>query len=124
MIQVRIPVGRLIELNSDVTVVFDGYDASSCSMKTQEQHRRSKGNASKTYIFDGSMKLQVSKKAFLSNYENKNRLIKMLNPLLLSHGIAVMQAPADADYFVAKKCLDVSVQHSVWSLAVDTDILS
>ena len=72
------------------------------------------------YIFDENMTLQVSKKAFLSNYENKNRLINLLKPLLLSHGITVLQATADADYLVA---IETSLKQTVWYMAVDTDIL-
>ena len=57
-------VDRLLALNLYATVVFDGYNASSSSTKTHEQQRRSKKNASKTYIFDENMTLQVSKKFF------------------------------------------------------------
>ena len=76
---------HLHELKSYVTVVFDGYDATSSSTKTHEQQRRAKGSASKSYLFDENMKLQVKKNAFLSNYDNKNRLITMLKHLLVSH---------------------------------------
>ena len=69
------------------------------------------------------MTLQVSKKAFLSNYENKNRLINLLKPFLLSHGITVLQATADADYLIAKTCIEHSLKQTAWCVAVDTDIL-
>ena len=103
--------------------MFDGYNASSSSTKTHEQQRSSKKNASKTYIFDENMTLRVSKKAFLSNYENKNRLINLLKPLLFSHGITVLQATADADYLVAKTCIENSLKQTVCCVAVDRDIL-
>ena len=116
-------VDRLLALNLYVTVVFEGYNASSSSTKTHEQQKRAKKNASKTYIFYKNMTLQVSKKAFLSNYENKNRLINLLKALLLSHGITVLQATEDADYLVAKTCIENSLKQTVWYMAVDTDIL-
>ena len=106
-------LNRLHELKSYVTVVFNGYDATSSSTKTHEQQRRAKGSASKSYLFDENMKLQVKKNAFLSNYDNKNRLITMLKHLLVSHNINVVQAEADADYLVANTCLDLSVNNSL-----------
>ena len=59
------------------------------------------------------MKLQVKENAFLSNYDNKNRLTTMLKHLLVSHNINVVQAEADADYLLANTCLDLSVNNSV-----------
>ena len=82
--------------------------------KTHKQQRRSRGKVSKTYLFDGNRK-----SAFLSNYENKLRLISMLKSLLLFHGIEVEQATADADYLVTS-CLEDSMKHSIWCSAVDT----
>ena len=47
----------------------------------------------------------------------------MLKSLLLFHGIEVEQASADADYLVARRCLEDDMMHSIWCLAVDIDIL-
>ena len=107
----------------NVTIVFDGYDAGSTSTKSHEQQRRSRGSASKTYIFDGTMKLQVSKKAFLNNYENNKCFINIMKNHLVSREFSVIQVPLDADYYVVKTCFDISNRNSVWCNTVDTDIL-
>ena len=115
---------KIDNLQMNITVVFDGYDISSISTKSHEQQRRSSKSALKTYLFDGSMKLQVSKKAFLNNYENKKKqFINLLKNHLVCRGFSVIQAPSDADHCIAKKCFDISKENSVWCNTVDTDIL-
>ena len=41
----------------------------------------------------------------------------------VSHGIEVMQETAEADNLIARQCLEDSIKHKVWCMAVDTGIL-
>ena len=76
------------------TVVFDGY--STISPKTAEQQRRAQRVTSSDIMFDEDMATTTSQAAFLSN-SHKERLIDVVHHKMLTAGVVVKQADADAD---------------------------
>ena len=101
-----------------ITVVFDGY--STVSSKTAEQQRRAQRVTSSDIMFDEDMATTISQTAFLSNSHNKERLIDVVHHKMLTDGIVVKQADADADSLI------VSIAGSskpVVVVGTDTDIL-
>lgn len=59
-------------------IVFDGYTNNAINTKKYEQHRRSLKYTSADIFFDNTITATVAQDKFLSNENNKNRLISML----------------------------------------------
>lgn len=77
-------------------VVFDGYPDSPTT-KGEEQRRRVLGKTSADLQFSEGMPTLCSQAAFLSNRNNKDKLIKLLISRLQAKGVRTHQAEADAD---------------------------
>ena len=87
-------------------VVFDGYHAGP-SMKDCT-HRRRVGCQGRKVIFNTSMKLQMKKKEFLSNRENKQSLLALLGDKLCVSGCEVQHATRDADLLIVQTAVTLA----------------
>ena len=104
------------------TVVFDGY--STISPKTAEQQRRAQRVTSSDIMFDENMATTTSQAAFLSNSHNKEHLIDVVHQKMLTAGIVVKQADADADSLIVSTALALAGSSKpVVVVSTDTDIL-
>lgn len=120
----------LVHYGPGSIVVFDGYGSAS-STKSAEQQRRAKQNTSPDIVFELEMKTTTSKKAFLGNGRNKDRLIQKLKEKFEAVGIIVKQSVADADWLIASTAMITSTaidgaptQNSpVVVVGTDTDLL-
>ena len=102
-------------------VVFHGYQAS--TIKDMKHKRRSKGKHGMTMTFEKNMNLAVSKEVFLSNKENKQRFIFMLDEELSQIGCTVFHDTGDADCLIVKKTMESAAENNVVLVGDDTDLL-
>lgn len=108
------------------TIVFDGYpdDASMKSTKTAERLRRKTKLSAANVAFDETMTATMSKEHFLSNDNNKRRLISMLRGKLESEGFLVKVAVEDADRLIVTTAIDIAqTSESVVIVGEDTDLI-
>jgi len=104
------------------TVVFDGY--STISPKTAEQQRCAQRVTSSDIMFDENVATTTSQAAFLSNSHNKEHLIDVVHQKMLTAGIVVKQADADADTLIVSTALALAGSSKpVIVVSTDTDIL-
>jgi len=109
--------------SKDATVIFDGY-SEQMSTKTAEQKRRASKRTSPNIHFDLQTTVTVPQADFLSNSQNKARLINLLSQTLESEGVRVRQAIADADALIVKTALDIAREkNKVVVVGTDTDLL-
>ncbi|KAF0706902.1 Uncharacterized protein FWK35_00033648, partial [Aphis craccivora] len=85
---------------SNCVVVFDGYANTELNIKNSERQRRKNMYTSTNIIFEELMDVLTTQEKFLSNTENKMRLITMLTEKFLTSGILVRQAEDDADLLI------------------------
>ena len=102
-------------------VVFHGYQAS--TIKDMKHKRRSKAKHGMTMTFEKNMNLAVSKEVFLSNKENKQRFIFMLDEELSQIGCTVFHDTGDADCLIVKKTMESAAENNVVLVGDDTDLL-
>src|SRR6218665_614725 len=102
------------------TVVFDGY-GSTTSTKVAEQRRRAQKCTSVDIIFHDDMPTTTTQAAFLTNGNNKKRLIESLREKMLQAGIRVKQAEADADTLIVSTALAVAESEKLPVVVVGTD---
>ena len=106
------------------TVVFDGYGSEN-STKVVEQRRRAQHHMSSDILFDDNTPTTNSQSSFLSNVNNKARLIQALIEKMPLFGIRVKQAGSDADSLIISTALHVAeaAEAPVVVIGTDTDLL-
>lgn len=87
-------------------VVFDGYSNSKNSTKTAEQERRYRLKKSVDIHLNRDTEITVNQEQFLSNQNNKDRLINMLKSDLQKNGIQIQQASDDADVLIVNTAIE------------------
>lgn len=106
--------------------MFDGYPdvASEKSIKSAERLRRTTKRNAPDVEFSETMPVNMSKEQFLSNENNKQRLISLLTKRLTDEHFKVKQATEDADSLIVASAVDVA-RHSECAVIVgeDTDLL-
>lgn len=108
------------------TIVFDGYpdEASLKSTKSAERLRRKSKHSSANVVFTETMTATMPKEQFLSNDNNKERLISMLREKLVQQGFEVRQAVEDADTLIVNTAIQVAENFAtVIIIGEDTDLL-
>ena len=88
-------------------IIFDGYETQSTK---SSEHIRRKGKQGKCYDVDVKEEITVpcSQEKFLSNEENKSRLIKMTSQYLQIDGNTVVTCKEDADAFISATALNLA----------------
>lgn len=104
------------------TVVFDGYSAGPTT-KDATHNRRCKGSQHQVIDFSLGMKLQKKKEEFLSNSQNKQRIISYIGEKLRAKGFEVVHAKDDADYLIVKTAVTKAENSETIVLGNDTDLL-
>lgn len=105
----------------EITVVFDGYTDVN-STKRAEQKR--KGKKSADINFELHMKVTVQQDQFLSNENNKTRLINLLSQQMIDAGIEIQVAAGDADTSIVRCAIDKAPLHrTVAVVGEDVDLL-
>jgi 5'-3' exonuclease len=102
-------------------VVFDGYEAGP-STKDSTHQRRVECEGRKV-TFHLSTKLQLKKKEFLSNKENKQRFLELLGDALAKEGCEVIHARGDADTLIVQTAVRISEDRETVLVGDDTDLL-
>ena len=102
------------------TVGFDGY-SNATSTKVVEQRRRAQKHISCDIIFDEDTPTTTSQAAFLTNSQNKTRLIQALRDKMSMSGICFQQAKADADTLIISTALRLAEKTEVPVIVVGTD---
>ena len=112
-------------IGMDVTVVFDGYN-SLMSTKRAEQRRRASKGTSPDILFDEHMKPTTSQEAFMTNSNNKSRLINMLRHYCAEANIDTLQAEGDADPLIVSTALKLAepTKGPVVVVGSDADLVS
>jgi len=111
---------------SNCVVVFDGYENTELNIKNSERQRRKNMYTSTNIIFEESMDVLTTQENFLSNTENKMRLITMLTEKFSTSGILVRQAEDDADLLIVNTAIrntDDNIQVVVIGEDIDLHIL-
>lgn len=107
-------------------IVFDGYpeDAATKSTKYAERLRRQQQKTSVDVNFTENMKNTISQENFLSNDNNKNRLIQLLSEKLCAAGFICKQAHEDADRMIIITAIEkLNNYESVMIVGEDVDLL-
>ena len=103
------------------SVVFDGYQHSS---KDMVHKVRTKNLGCSNITPELSSCLTVRKTQFLSNTENKQRLIHLLSECLEKSGFSCCHAPADADVMICRTAVTLlKSKCNVTVVGDDTDLL-
>ncbi|XP_061723992.1 uncharacterized protein LOC133530150 [Cydia pomonella] len=89
------------------TVVFDGYENENC-VKNQERKRRAKGRMNTCVVIQENSEATMTQDQFLSNDQNKSRLITMLTLRLKSENIPVFQSKDDADTLIISTAIEIA----------------
>ena len=108
--------------DSNVTIVFDGYDNE--STKGHEHLQRNSVPQSSTVNINAENHVPFTQDRFLSNTENKSGLIAFLSLHLKRRGFIVVNCPGDADATIVKNALRYAKGNSgtVIVVADDTDV--
>ncbi|KYN03290.1 hypothetical protein ALC62_05871 [Cyphomyrmex costatus] len=109
----------------NAVVVFDGYpDDTSNSLKTWERCRRRQGTVCREFHFDENTKIHEKQTKFLSNDNNKKRLISMLSTELNSAGFETVIAEEDADALIIQTAYNLTpTVKTVIIIGEDIDLL-
>lgn len=110
----------------NTTIVFDGYpqDAAEKSIKSAERIRRTRNMPSASVVFDETMMVTMPKECFLSNDQNKMRLITMLTDKFKAKNFQVKQAVEDADPMIVSTAIDLAkLGGTVIIVGEDIDLL-
>ena len=106
------------------TVVFDGYADTVNSTKRAEQQRRSTTMTSVYIDFTEGMPVTVQQEHFLGNEKNKAKFISMLSHKMITEGIEVRQAEADADTKIVSCGVEkAAFNENVAVIGEDVDLL-
>ncbi|KAL4702881.1 hypothetical protein ACJJTC_005792 [Scirpophaga incertulas] len=106
--------------NSNVYVVFDGYKID--SIKSAERNRRALKYKCADIEFNADMPLKIAQDKFLSNNNNKSRLIDMLRIKLADNNIFTCQAESDADKLIVDTAINLETKNVV-IVSEDIDVL-
>jgi len=105
-------------------VVFDGYTNSDLMIKNQERRRRQNMIKSTDILIQETMDILISQQTFLSNDNNKMRLISILTDKLVESGINVLQAEDDADTLIVRTAIEKSIGNTkVVVIGEDVDLI-
>ena len=104
---------------NEVLVVFDGYASST----KDHEHIRWGYSGMPEVEITRQNRLTLTKDKFLTNFKNKDGLIKLLIQVFAEHGIRCEQATTDADTLIVKRAIDLSSKGAVNVIANDTDVL-
>ncbi|KAG5872325.1 hypothetical protein JTB14_037573 [Gonioctena quinquepunctata] len=110
----------------NVAVVFDGYpsEAEHKGMKSSERARRAMAHSPPEVIFEENTISKIPQDKFLSNDENKLRLIQLLKSKMEKHGIQVIQYEEDADRLIVTTALAKASDYDLVIIAgEDIDLL-
>lgn len=109
---------------ANCTVIFDGYTNSNNNIKSAERHRRQNINKSTDVFINESMDVQTSQEKFLSNDQNKIRLIAILTEKFLNSGVGVIQAEDDADTLIVQTAIQKTQNYrKVIVIGEDIDLI-
>lgn len=103
-------------------VVFDGYN-NGPQTKDCTHLRRTGGSTGPVVNFTVDMVVQSKKNDFLSNPENKNRLIHLLMDRFQRQGCETYQARADADLLIVQTTIAAAGRCDTVLIGEDTDLL-
>ena len=106
----------------NATVVFDGY-LTGPSTKDNTHARRSTLSESKKINFDPRMKFSGTQKNFLSNSENKARIIRLIGNHLEKANCSVIYCKDDADVDIAVTACKSFLSNNVTVVGEDSDVL-
>ncbi|KAF0717775.1 Uncharacterized protein FWK35_00027380 [Aphis craccivora] len=95
------------------TVVFDSYENTANSTKSQEQMRRYRLRRSGDINLTWDKPIPVKQEDFLSNPTNKTNFISLLDTKLQEKGIHTLQATDDADVLIVNTAVEQSTHNSV-----------
>lgn len=104
------------------TVVFDGYENTANSTKSQEQMRRYRLRRSGDINLTWDKPIPVKQEDFLSNPTNKTNFISLLETKLQEKGIHTLQATDDADVLIVNTAVEQSTHNSVAVVGEDVDL--
>ena len=107
-----------ISPGAEKTVVFDGYTISSTKDHCHTKRQPVQGLR---IDFAGGTRVMSSKSTFLSNRNNKQRLVDRLSSELRLRGVTVQNCAADADIKLASTVLQMEGDVILWG--DDTDLL-
>ncbi|KAG1676659.1 hypothetical protein GQR58_014154 [Nymphon striatum] len=102
----RIYVDYVTRKYGEAIIVFDGYGEN--STKDMTQQRRSGGKTAPAVTFTKEMKLTMKKDIFLSNPQNKQRLLNMLSESLNENNCKTLHAESDADVLIAQTAVEAA----------------
>ena len=102
-----------------VTVVFDGYESSTKDMC----HRKRVKDSCSNIIPTLQAKLVVTKYKFLSNINNKQLFLNLLQDYLKNKGLTILCSTGDADVLMCREAAECCYSDNVSLLGEDTDLL-
>lgn len=103
------------------TVVFDGYGEGPTIKDST--HKRRGQNAHPVINFDAETEFSGKREEFLSRDCNKQGLINLISEELMKQDCSVINAPGDADVYIAKAAVESAHQRSTTLIGEDTDLL-
>lgn len=109
-------------LGKSTTVVFDGYTNSANNTKAAEQERRYRLKQCADINIQLEIAINVKQEHFLSNSNNKSRLISILRSQLEHHGINTRKATDDADLMVVATAIEKSRDSAAVVIGEDIDL--
>jgi len=113
----------VIQNYGEAIVVFDGYNNTSPAIKDMTHMRRRKGIQSAFVNFNPEMKFTGQKETFLSNDQNKQRIICLIGEMLIKCGCTVNHASGDAGIDIVKHAILSSKNYTTTVVGEDTDLL-
>ncbi|KAG1672542.1 hypothetical protein GQR58_015942 [Nymphon striatum] len=116
----RIYVDYVTRKYGEAIIVFDGYGEN--STKDMTQQRRSGGKTAPAVTFTKEMKLTMKIDIFLSNPQNKQRLLNMLSESLNENNCKTLHAESDVDVLIATAVEAANLNTTVL-VGDDTDLL-
>ncbi|KAG1697371.1 hypothetical protein GQR58_005968 [Nymphon striatum] len=117
----RIYVDYVTRKYGEAIIVFNGYGEN--STKDMTQQRRSGGKTAPAVTFTKEMKLTMKKDIFLSNPQNKQRLLNMLSESLNENNCKTLHAESDADVLIVQTAVEAANLNTAVLVGDDTDLL-
>ncbi|CAH0381987.1 unnamed protein product [Bemisia tabaci] len=103
-------------------IIFDGYSRDTPSTKNAERFRRYGKSMVNEIAFHEETKVTLIQEKFLSNDENKTRLIEMLQKKFRDIGIENKIADGDADPLIVQTTLNLSLESTQNCVIIGEDI--
>ena len=103
----------------DVTVVFDGYEDSTKAMCHRKRIKNSCSNITPTL----AAKLVVSNDKYLSNVQNKQLFLQLLQNYLKGKPVNILSYTVDADVLMCREAIERCYSGNVSLIGDDTDLL-